>query len=770
MAGVIEILLTNVLVASALALVIGLLALRLKRPALLHSLWILVLLKLVTPPVVSVGVLPAKNARFEAASAIEDAIEDGETVSAGARPRESSPVAPGNAVPRSIELASGAAAEPTAVGRRAEVPAAPAAPAASVVFAFVVLVGWLAGSLLVLLVALVRAARFHRLLARGKPAPAAMQGRARRLAACLGLSGCPAVHLVPGRVSPLVWALPFTRPRLVVPSGMLEQLSRDELESLLAHELAHVKRRDHWVRWLEMLVTALFWWLPLVWLARRALRSAEEQCCDAWVVWSLPGRAEAYARALLHTVAFLADARTAMPPVASGARHVRQLERRLTMIMERTPPRMLGTAARLTVAVAAVLMLSFLPTWAQESREDEQREAKLKLHRIERAIVELRKAGLHREVEHLARLAERLRGHLDRIDAVNGKRIPPRPAPPKPPRSPRHSLAEQERRLAELHAHIDRLKQAGEHEEARAAYEELKAEQEEMEEARAEFAEQLAARTRAESALKNGAAERQRKILLLERHLAELKALREKAIQAERGHESGEIEEKIDRVTRELDNARRALATFEARVQHRTIRSLSPDEARKRAESALDERAVRDARARIEADERARKRAEIAQLDALEDERAILQKRLQEARVAGLDTEAEKLERNLEDLSEKLVELERRAQRPRPGPEGERRKGRDARVQWIELDRKGEAAHRLERMLKEHQQAIARQKQVIADLERILAETTNRYDVLRREVRKLEYELQKLKSRDVIELEMKQPKKAHKEEKKGRKV
>jgi beta-lactamase regulating signal transducer with metallopeptidase domain len=771
MAGVIEVLLTNVLVASALALGIGLLALRLRRPALLHSLWILVLLKLVTPPVVSVGVLPAKTTRFEAASAIEESIEDEEAVAAGAALGDSGAEAPGDRVPRSVETAPGSAAEPPALGLRAEVSAAPGAPASTLDYAFLVLGAWLAGSLLVFLVALVRAARFRRLLARGEPAPAIVQGRARRVAACLGLSRCPAVHLIPGRVSPLVWALPFTRPRLVVPSGMVEQLSRDELESLLAHELAHVKRRDHWVRWLELLVTGLFWWLPLVWLVRRNLRTVEEQCCDAWVVWSLPGRAEAYARALLHTVAFLADTRTAMPPVASGARHVRQLERRLTMIMERTPPRMLGTAARLAVAVAAVLMLSFLPTWAQESREDEHRAAKLKLHRIERAIVELRKAGLHREVEHLARLAERLRAHLDQIDAVNGKKIPHRALPPRPPRPPRSPLEAQKRRLAELHAHIDRLKQAGEHEKARAAYEELKARHRALKEAQAEFTVQHAAQTQAESARGAGAAERQRKILLLERHLAELKALREKAIQAERGPGPGEIEEKIDRATRELDRARRALETFEARVQHRTHRGLPGEDGRERAASALDERAVDEARARIEAEERDRKRAAIARLHALEDERAILQKRLQEARDSGRITEAEKLERNLEALTKKLVVAGPWFERRIRGPEGEPRKAGEARLEWRWLDREREAAHRLERMLKEHQQAIARQRQVIDVLEQTLAETTSRYDHLRREVRKLEHELQKLKSHKLHdELDWKKLKKQDKAEKKRRKV
>ena len=45
-----------------------------------------------------------------------------------------------------------------------------------------------------------------------------------------------------------------------------------------------------------MAVTAAFWWLPVVWWVRRTLREAEEQCCDAWVVWTFPDKAQGVRR------------------------------------------------------------------------------------------------------------------------------------------------------------------------------------------------------------------------------------------------------------------------------------------------------------------------------------------------------------------------------------------------------------------------------------------------------------------------------------------
>ena len=395
MATLLEMVLSNILVASVLALGVAGLARILKRPALVHCLWVLVFLKLVTPPVVSVPVFPAGAFLLQAESAPvavspRTGLEGLLTSTAGivgavvtVEP-DRSPLSPASSTPPEDRT--------------------PPAPAAGLRVSWLtcLLVVWGLGILAVFGLALWRTWRFRCLVRLAEPVPAAVQERTERLARRLGLARCPRVWRVPARISPLVWAQ-LQRPRLLLPARLLDTLSQGEVDCLLVHELAHVCRRDHLARLLELLVAGLFWWLPVVWLARRALRTAEEQCCDAWVTWSLPRRAEAYARALVKTVEFLAGARLAMPPAASGARHVRQLERRLTMIMERTPPRALTVAGRLAVAGLAVLMLSVLPTFAQEdSGEKEIHRVKMKLERVERAMAELRAAGLKEEVGRTA--------------------------------------------------------------------------------------------------------------------------------------------------------------------------------------------------------------------------------------------------------------------------------------------------------------------------------------------------------------------------------
>jgi hypothetical protein len=151
---------------------------------------------------------------------------------------------------------------------------------------------------------------------------------------------------------------------LFLPAGLLARLTAEQRDALLIHELAHLKRRDHWVRLIEFLAATLYWWLPVVWWARRELREAEEQCCDAWVVWALPSARRAYALALVETVDFLSEAREPLPMLASGLGHVRDLKRRVTMIMRGATPRVVGWGGVLVLLCLSVALLPLLPVWA----------------------------------------------------------------------------------------------------------------------------------------------------------------------------------------------------------------------------------------------------------------------------------------------------------------------------------------------------------------------------------------------------------------------
>ena len=87
---------------------------------------------------------------------------------------------------------------------------------------------------------------------------------------------------------------------------------------LLLHELLHVRRGDHLVRWFAVAVLALYWWNPAAWWAVRRLQNAEEECCDANVLFFDPHQFEAYGEALLAVCEFVSCGSLPVAAVSVG--------------------------------------------------------------------------------------------------------------------------------------------------------------------------------------------------------------------------------------------------------------------------------------------------------------------------------------------------------------------------------------------------------------------------------------------------------------------
>lgn len=389
-AGLVHIGLNNAALAGLLAL--GALAASRwgRRPALAHALWILVLLKLVTPPLVPLKVLPARQTAEPPPIVVADIRPEPDAVPFALVPapvREAKPqtfmppavldmiippelraIMPPELLQQLVEAPSvvdDAAQEPEILSEpepESEPAPAPASSApANPAFHWtnMLTATWLLGSVAWLALALVRIVKFRRWLRFAEPAPASLVMETERLAKQLGLSRCPAVRLVPGPVPPMIWAT-WGRATLYFPKELLARLDPARRDTLLVHELAHLRRGDHWLRGLEILALALYWWFPLTWLAKRELRRVEEECCDARVLEALPESARTYAAALLDAVDFLAGA-PVLPAPASGLGPTEIIKRRLVMILHGSPPSRLPVAGRLALLLLA---LSLLPLFA----------------------------------------------------------------------------------------------------------------------------------------------------------------------------------------------------------------------------------------------------------------------------------------------------------------------------------------------------------------------------------------------------------------------
>lgn len=118
-----------------------------------------------------------------------------------------------------------------------------------------------------------------------------------RIAARLGVTQAVSVWRSTVTKTPLV--IGYLRPVLLIPVAMLAELPLAELEAILAHELAHIRRHDFLVNLWQTALETVFYYHPAVWSLSHRLRAEREHCCDDLAL-SIVGDPVCYGRALLH--------------------------------------------------------------------------------------------------------------------------------------------------------------------------------------------------------------------------------------------------------------------------------------------------------------------------------------------------------------------------------------------------------------------------------------------------------------------------------------
>ena len=72
----------------------------------------------------------------------------------------------------------------------------------------------------------------------------------------------------------------WLKPIVLFPVQACTGLSAEQIEAILAHELAHIKRYDYVINCLQVVIETLLFYHPVVWWLSRAIRREREQCCD----------------------------------------------------------------------------------------------------------------------------------------------------------------------------------------------------------------------------------------------------------------------------------------------------------------------------------------------------------------------------------------------------------------------------------------------------------------------------------------------------------
>jgi beta-lactamase regulating signal transducer with metallopeptidase domain len=213
---------------------------------------------------------------------------------------------------------------------------------------------WGAGALAMAGTQLARLLRFRKLILRGRDAPEWLAREAQRLSGEFHLS-LPRLTTVSGLGSALAWTIGHAR--ILIPEALVDTIPANRWPTILAHELAHLKRRDHWVGWMQLIVGCVWWWNPVFWYARRQLQEYAEMACDAWVTSVLPERRHDYAEALIRVVELASECPSPVPVLGMANRPAAAFERRLTMILRGKMANRLSFAGVGLVSLFALLVV-----------------------------------------------------------------------------------------------------------------------------------------------------------------------------------------------------------------------------------------------------------------------------------------------------------------------------------------------------------------------------------------------------------------------------
>lgn len=311
-----------------------------RRPAIRQVLWFLLLVKLVTPSLFELPLLPFGFSTDAAVVSTHTQTDTASTKNEGSFARTNS-LGPTDKHQSRIFVSEGAknSTEPA--------PYTPSAWTFALIFS-------LTGSA-IFVVMVFHHERTMSLLLNGAELPSPeWNEQVSRVAEKMRLNGFPRVQAVNASISPLLWVSHW-RPRIVLPIPLLNQLSQEQRAGVIAHELAHYLRRDHWLNWFMFVISALYWWHPMVWVARRELAAAQEVCSDSFVINLQIVTRRAYAEAVMF-IWEMTNRDFARRAFIAPGMGTFSLQRRFEMLSQPAIPHRLSWNGRLLVGVLVMCL------------------------------------------------------------------------------------------------------------------------------------------------------------------------------------------------------------------------------------------------------------------------------------------------------------------------------------------------------------------------------------------------------------------------------
>ena len=163
-----------------------------------------------------------------------------------------------------------------------------------------------------------------------------------------------AVALLESGLTRVPLVIGHLRPAILMPVGLLTGLPSEQIELILMHEMAHIRRCDYLVNMLQTFVESVMFYNPAVWWISSVIRTERENCCDDTVVEST-NKAPLYASALAALEEIRSDQREVVMAAAGGS-----LVKRIRRILRQSEPQTSALAPVLSSLAVIVVIAGLL--------------------------------------------------------------------------------------------------------------------------------------------------------------------------------------------------------------------------------------------------------------------------------------------------------------------------------------------------------------------------------------------------------------------------